>query len=247
MPQVLTTNALISCPHAGGGVSSPSDPTWSVSGGVVLVEGDTGKLPLCVNNPPCHGYTLRSMGLNATQIKGKKVILVTDFNQSETGLPLTMTEFHPVKDDTSPAPIPDGQDAPPLPPPLADNTKPAVTVPPTPPLVFTKSSNSPPTLEATFEITSAHPLKWILTLLHEPESSFENLNSSQPAGLALTTSDGSSAEGTWVVSPLTITLKMTAAYMQTLGTTPGLHRFFMTAVSQRGLSSFAELDLTVKP
>ena len=44
MPQVLTTNALILCPHMGLGTSIPSDPKWSVNGGFVLLENDVGTL-----------------------------------------------------------------------------------------------------------------------------------------------------------------------------------------------------------
>ncbi len=240
-PKVLTTNAIVTCPHGNFGRSESSDPTWSINGGHVLVEGDQGKFPLpCASQIQCNGYTLRSMGLNATQIKGKKVILVTDFNQTETGLPLTMVENHKVVDQTTPAPIPDGQDAPPLPPPMADETKPVITVIPSAPFTFTKSSNTPPTLAAAFTLTSAHPLKWILTLIHDPGGPVDHLNDAQPAGLTLTPSDSA-----WNVTPLTINLSLTAAYMGTL--LPGAHRFFLTGVSERGLSDFIELDLTVSP
>lgn len=242
IPQVLTSNALILCPHGKVGVSQPGDPIWSINGGFVLVEGDHGLFPPCPSQIQCGGYTLRSMGLNATQINGKKVILVTDFNLTDSGLPITMSESHKlVIDKTSPAPIPDGQDAPSLPPPMADETQPVVTVVPGGPLVFTKSTNTPPTLAATFEISSAHPLKWILTLVHEQSGvPVDHLNDSQPAGLTLTPSDSA-----WNASPLPITLTMTAAYMGTL--LPGAHNFFMTAVSQRGLPSFLKLVLTVSP
>jgi hypothetical protein len=240
-PQVLTTNAKILCPHGNLGISTSGDPTWSVNGGMVLVEGDHGSFPPCPSQVQCGGYTLKSMGLNATQIKGKKVILVTDFNQTDSGLPITMSELHKVIDKTSPAPIPSGQDAPPLPPPLADETEPLIDVAPSGPFTFTISSNTPATVEVTFKLTSAHPLKWILTLVHEqPGTSSEQLNDSQPAGLTLTPSDSS-----WNASPLSITLKMIAAYMNTLA--PGDHIFFMTAVSQRGLPSFRKLVLTVIP
>lgn len=243
MPRVLTTNALIQCPHSTVGQSQSLDPTWSVNGGMVLVEGDRGLFPplSCPSQVQCVGYTLASMGLNATQIKGKKVILVTDFNQTDSGLPLTMLETHKVEDDTSPAPIPDGQDAPPLPPPMADETKPSITVAPPGPLVFSLGAGTPLTLAATFTLRSAHPLKWILTLIHDvPGGSVERLNESRPAGLTLTPSDSA-----WNGSPLPITLSMTKAYMLTL--VQGDHNFFMTGVSQRGISNSAKLVLTVNP
>jgi len=246
VPEVLTTNALIRCPHTFDGESQSFDPTWSINGGNVLVEGDRGLL-LCTNTVPCVGYTLRSMGLNATRIKGKKVVLVTDFNQTDTGLPLTIFEENGIFDDTTPAPIPDGQDGPPLPPAMTDMAKPTVTIDPPPPLFeFTITTSSPATLSATFKLVSAHPLQWILIMLHEPEPNpdlkSEDLTSNQPAGLTLTETGG-----VWNVSPLEITLTMTATYMATLGVFPLVHRFFMIAVSQRGVSSFVELVLTVKP
>ena len=241
MLEVLTTNALILCPHGFKGESQSSDPTWSINGGNVLVEGDKGVLP-CTNIVPCVGYTLRSMGLNATRIKGKKVVLITDFNQTDTGLPLTMSETHTIMDKTTPAPIPDGEDAPPLPPPMSDFAKPIITVVPTAPFAFTKSTGFPATLGATFTLISSHPLKWILKLIHEPEATIDDLISAQPTGLTLTPADG-----VWNVSPLQIDLTMTAAYMATLGTLPLVHCFFMTGVSQRGLSNSIELILTVSP
>jgi len=83
MPQVLTTNAMILCPHGGKGTSVPTDPKWTVNGGVVLLDGDAGTLT-CPFILPCVGYPLRSMGLNATVIDGRKVMLVTDFTPSIT-------------------------------------------------------------------------------------------------------------------------------------------------------------------
>jgi hypothetical protein len=111
MPQVLTTNALILCPHMGPGTSIPSDPKWSVNGGFVLLENDVGTLACPYLPCPCVGYVLQSMGLNATEVDGRKVILVTDFNQTLTGLPLTITEFHQTYDDSVPAALPPGYSA----------------------------------------------------------------------------------------------------------------------------------------
>src|SRR5918999_4208540 len=127
MPQVLTTHALILCPHAGKGTTIPSHPKWQISGGFVAVEGDTGFLACPYVPLPCGSYQLGSMGLNATQIDGRKVILVTDFNQSATGLPLTIMETHNVIDDSTPAPLSVGKPVPPLAPVMTDVTKPLVT------------------------------------------------------------------------------------------------------------------------
>src|SRR4051812_15611020 len=100
MPKVLTTNAVITCPHGGGGRSTPvpAPRGVTINGGEVLVDGDTGTFatPLCTNVPPCGAYLLRSMGLNATTVQGRAVMLVSDFVQSATGFPVTKTESHVV-------------------------------------------------------------------------------------------------------------------------------------------------------
>src|SRR2546423_13209144 len=113
MPQVMTTNATVVCPHGGVGQSTPTSPKWRVEGGLVLRENDPGVLS-CNFLPPCVGYQLRSMGLNASKLDGAHVILVTDFNQTFTGLPLKISEVHHTIDNSTPAPIPVGQEAPPL-------------------------------------------------------------------------------------------------------------------------------------
>ena len=97
------------------------------------------------------------------------MILVTDFNQTFSGLPITMIETHPVFDETTPAAIPDGQPAPPLPPEMTDLNKPVVVSPITT-LAFNKTSMTPPSVLVTFTLTSAHPMRWILTQIDEPET-----------------------------------------------------------------------------
>jgi hypothetical protein len=237
MPQVLTTNATIFCPHGGKGTTIPSAPKWQINGGYVAVEGDMGVLACLFAPLPCASYQLQSMGLNATQIDGRKVILVTDFNRTVTGLPLTMIETHPIIDNSSPVPIPVGQPAPPLSPPMSDMVKPVVTSS-IGNLAFNKTTMSPATLAVTFTLITAHPMRWILRQIDEPEQLSNNRTSVQPLGLTVTPSGG-----VWDVSPLTITMTMTAPFMGTLA--PLAHRFFMIGVSQRGLSNFAEVVLTV--
>ena len=105
MPQLMTTNALVFCPHGGKGTSIPSSLKWSIQGGFVLREGDSGVLS-CVAVPPCTSYVLKSMHLNATMIDGVPAVLVTDFNQTLTGLPLTIVETHTTLDNSTPAPVP---------------------------------------------------------------------------------------------------------------------------------------------
>ena len=237
MPQVLTTNALILCPHGGKGTTIASDPKWQISGGFVALEGDTGVLACPYGPMPCAGYQLQSMGLNATQIDGRKVILVTDFNQSVTRLPLTMMETHNVIDDSTPAPLPAGEPVPPLSPAMTDVTKPLVTCVPAA-LAFNSTTALPPNLTAAFTLSSAFPLKWTLTLINETEKTSADLTDGMPPALNVQPFGGA-----WSLPTQTITVNMTLAFLASLA--PGLHRFFMTGVSQRGLTGFAKMILTV--
>jgi|GEM_PF-1927090 len=242
MPQVVTTNAQILCAHFSTAQKNPPlAPLWTIDGGTVLVEGDSGTFPSCPSTISCGGYLLRSMGLNATLVSAKKVILVTDFNQSVTGLPITMIETHPVLDETTPAAIPDGQPAPPLPPEMTDLTKPTI-VTSLPALNFTISTMTPASVLVTFTLTSAHPLLWKLMQIDEPGPipPSHDLTNSQPAGMTVNPSGG-----VWNVPLLKIDLTMTAAFMATL--LPGIHRFFMIGATQRGISNSAQSVLTVTP
>jgi hypothetical protein len=237
MPRVLTTNALIVCPHGGKGTSIPTDPKWSINNGIVLLENDTGMLTCPFIPLPCASYQLKSMGLNATQIDGRKVILETDFNQTLTGLPLLITDFHQTFDDSTVAPIPSGQSAPPLPAELSDTIRPLVTgVPPA--LAFNSTTMLPPTLLTTFTLTSDHPLQWILTLINEPQKRNLDVTNGLPPALVVAPPGGS-----WATSALVVTVTMTNLFMASLGI--GMHHFYMTAVSRRGLSSYSEVKLTV--
>jgi hypothetical protein len=248
MPQVLTTNSIITCPHLGVGVSIPTDlpPKWTVHGGAVLLENDGGIFPLppsvtaCKGIPHCVGYKLQSMGLNATRVSGRRVILVTDFNQTFTRVPLKILPSpldisRPTIDDSTSVFIPNGQPVPPLASDLIDLVAPAVNATPKT-LAFT-APNTPATASITFTLTSAHPLKWILTLLNKPLKSHKDLTNGEPPGLTVTPLGGA-----WNNSPLTVTVTMTAAFMA--GLTPGEHLFYMTGVSRRGLSTFDETTLT---
>lgn len=237
MPQVLTTNALILCPHAGVGTSIPTNPKWLVSGGVVLLENDTGTLACPFVPYPCISYQLRSMGFNATQVDGRKVILATDFNQTLTGLPLTITEFHQTIDNSTPAPIPPGQDPSPLSPELADTLKPVVAGIPLA-LAFNSTTMQPVLLTATFTLFSDYPRQWMLTLINEPAKDDADVTNGLPPGLVVAPSGGA-----WDAPNLTVTVTLNAPFMAALGV--GKHHFFMTGVNQRGLSSFAEIELIV--
>jgi hypothetical protein len=236
VPQVLTTNAQIFCPHGGKGTTTPSHPKWTVNGGYVSVEGDIGVLSCPFLLFPCVGYQLKSMGLNATQIDGQRVILVTDFNQSFTGLPLLMSESHPAYDDSTPAGIPAGQSAPPPTAEMADLVPP-ILPPPVPPTVPFSISTTPTPVAITFSLTTTHPLRWLLTLLSTTLGQHIDLTNGAP-GATVTPSGGA-----WNSPSLTVVVTFTPVFMAAL--TPGTHYLFMTGVSKRGLNAFSVAVLTV--
>src|SRR4051794_35696594 len=100
MPNIMTTKAAVQCIHTGPGITTPTSLHWNAAGGFVLVDGDRGVLT-CPSPVNCKGYTLHSMGLNATELDGKKVILITDFNLTDTGLPLLVTEVNDLIDNST--------------------------------------------------------------------------------------------------------------------------------------------------
>ena len=236
MPQVLTTTATIMCPHSGPGTTTPVTQYVVSQSGVVTCEGDPGTLG-CTFVVPCVGYTLQSMGLNASTIDGKKVILATDVQKTVTGLPLIITETTTTIDDSTPAPLPTGASSAPLAPELLDMAPPVVTVAP-PALAFTVSTMMPVTASLVFTLTSAFPSAWSLVLLNTTTKVSVDLTNGHPSG-ATTIPAG----GAWSGGPLTVTLMMTASFMASLGT--GTHWFYMTGVSKRGLTGFIPATLVV--
>jgi hypothetical protein len=237
MPQVLTTNAIITCPHGGIGTSIASDPKWIVEGGAVLLEGDMGTIACPFIPLPCTSYILRSMGLNASSVDGRKVILVTDFNLTYTGLPLTIVEQHHCQDNSTPVAIPVGQDAPPLSPEMLDMTPPTVTVVGPTFIPFITATSSPTTGLFSFNLSSPHPMQWSLVVISENTRIQRDLTAGSvdctpvPAG------------GEWNSPSQPITVPLTAAFMSSLK--PGNHHFYLIAVNKRGLSSYAQTLLTV--
>lgn len=234
MPLVLTSNALITCPHGGVGTTIPLSPIWTVNGGFVAADGDSGTLT-CVFIPPCVGYTLQSMGLNATKIDGRNAMLVTDFTQSFTGLPLIVQDFHTTSDDSTPAPVPSGQSAPPASPAMADLAAPVVTAaPPT----FPFSLSAPAPVAFNFTLTSDHPLKWILSLINPSNAQNIDLTNGAP-GVTVTPSGGS-----WTTSTQDIAVTMTPAFVTALSV--GTSQLYLIGISRRGISgkAIATIDVT---
>jgi hypothetical protein len=242
MPRVLTSNATITCPHGGGGVSvpTPAPRGVTVAGAEILLDGDQGTLtrPVCTNVPPCAGYRLTSMGLNATTVRGRKVMLVSDFVQSFTGFPLTVLETHVVNDKTLPGTPPaTGAETPPE---LGEDDKPTVQVVP-PTLPFAKASfastGQPAMLAFTFLLSSQYPLRWLLFHAGPPKVTVDASNG-VPGGVVV-----APAGGSWPGSSLTVAVTITGAYLAALA--PGAHSFVLTGVNRRGFSAFAEGRVTV--
>jgi hypothetical protein len=236
MPQILTTSAQIFCPHSGKGTTTPSAPKWQISSGFVTVENDVGVLSCPFSPLPCGGYQLASMGLNASQIDGRKVILVTDFNQTFTGLPLLITESHHVVDDSTPAAIRPGQSAPPLSPELADAVPPVVA-PPFQTLPWVSSPASPP-LVVTFALTTTFPLLWVLKLISTPTKQKFDLTNGIPSQVQV-----APAGGAWPGPSFIVTVTLSPTFLAGLGIGP--QDMYMTAVSKRGLSTYGQATITV--
>jgi hypothetical protein len=231
MPNIMTTNATVQCIHAGPGVTAPGSLHWNAAGGFVLVEGNRGVLT-CPSPVNCTGYTLHSMGLNSTELDGKKVILVTDFNLTDTGLPLIVTEVNDLVDSSTAAPI----SAAGLTPPLLDTTVPVVTAIP-PAVVFNSTTQQPASMIITFNLAAAFPLRWVLTLISDPTGTSRDLTSGVPGASV------SPAGGSWPNPSQTVTLTLTLAFLTALA--PGAHHFYLTAANQRGASGFNLATLTV--
>lgn len=205
----------------------------------MLAEGDSGTLS-CINIVPCVGYTLKSMGLNSSFIGSRRVILVTDFNQSITGLPLQMIENHKMYDESSPAPVLAGQSAPPPSPAMIDFVPPIVSVAP-PTISFSQMNQMPLSAVITFNLMSPNPLQWILTLINDAQVKNQDLTNGMPPDVVVTPSGGA-----WNSPALTVVVTMTAAFLNSLaapGQSPS--HLYLTAVSKRGLSAKQSADITV--
>jgi len=237
MPQVLTTTATITCPHGGLGTTTPATPYVDAQGGIVTCEGDVGVLS-CGFVVPCTSYVLASMGLNASSIAGRPVILATDFQKSLTGLPLSIAETTVVIDDSTPAPLPPGASSAPLAPELLNVAPPVVVAAPDS-VAFTLSVMQPATAMIVFTLTSAFPLSWTLTLLNT------NARNSADATNGLSGLVVGPAGGAWTTPTLAVTATLSAAFMASLGPSAVPHELYMTGVSKRGKSANARVAITV--
>jgi hypothetical protein len=239
MPLVLTTNALVQCVHGGPGTTTPLSPIWTVNGGFVTGEGDTGVLACPFILLPCVGYTLTSMNLNATQRDGEQVILVTDFQQSFTGLPLTITDFHQTYDNSTPAPVPSGQSAPPATPAMADLISPTGSASP-PTIPFNSTTMLPAVVMISFTMVTDHPMLWTLRLITATGLNFDITSGGSPELPGLTVSPSG---GSWPSPMLSVTVIIPALTVKTFGS--GTSYLYLTGVSQRGLNGHAEAQINV--
>jgi hypothetical protein len=179
------------------------------------------------------------MHLNASFVDNRSVMLVTDSVQSYTGYPLTIHEYHPVYDKTTPTPLQVGAD-PHIPPQLREDDKPQVSVTP-PELPFSLSvfgnTSQPASLPYIFTLQSEFPRRWTLWQIGPPRTSIEITNGI-PLNITVVP-----AGGAWSNSPLAISVTITGLYANSLS--PGTHSFVLTAINHRGLSAFAEGKLNV--
>jgi hypothetical protein len=238
VPKVLTTAAVVRCPHGGQGSSMPAGTPLLFAGGAVLADGDQGTIALCTNQVQCKTYKLSSMQLNSMYVGGKRIMLVTDFIQTDTGFPLAVTESHNVVDQTVPSPLAPGA-TPTTPPELREDDKPAVTVTVAPP-PFSKSgfanSGQPVSLPFAFSLTSLFPRRWTLWRISPGLS--QELTAGLPPGITVAPSGGA-----WAASPLTVAMTVTGAFVATMDV--ATHSFVLTAVNHRGLWGMAEAKLAV--
>jgi hypothetical protein len=245
MPKIWTTNAQVSCPHGGGGTSQAIPPRQAtISGGEILLDGDQGVFdrPPCVNTPPCAGYVLRSMGLNATSIKGRNVMLVSDFTETHTGFPVAVVESHVVDDKTLPGTPPASGAV--IPPEMQETDHPTVVcVPPTLPFSIATfgSTSQPATLPFSFSLSSQYPLRWMLWQVGPPATQLD-VTAGLPSQVTVLPV-GASPDGTWSSPSATVSVTITGTYAATLA--PGNHEFVLTAVNRRGFSAFDKGVLVV--
>ena len=245
MPKIWTANAQVSCPHGGGGTSQAIPPRLAkISGGEILLDGDQGVFdsPPCTNTPPCAGYACRSMGLNATSIQGRPVMLVSDFTQTYTGFPVTIVESHVVTDKTLPGTPPASGQV--IPPEMQETDTPTVLcVPPQLPFsIATFSSTSQPAmLPFTFSLSSQYPLTWMLWQVGPPATQLD-VTAGIPSQVTVVPA-GASPDGTWSSPSATVSVTITGTYAATLA--PGNHEFVLTAVNRRGFSKFDKGVLVV--
>jgi hypothetical protein len=244
MPKIWTTNAQVSCPHGGGGTSQAIPPRKAtINGGEILLDNDQGVFdsPPCTNRPPCVGYACRSMGLNATSIRGRAVMLVSDFTQTYTGFPVTVVESHVVDDKTLPGTPPATGQV--IPPEMQENDRPTVVaVPPTFPFSKTAFANTsqPATVPLTFSLSSQYPLKWMLWQVGPPATQLE-VTAGIPSQVTVVPV-GASPDGTWSSPSATVSVTVMGTYLATLN---GDHAFVLTAVNRRGFSAFDKATVSI--
>ncbi len=235
MPHVLTTNATVVCPHLGQGSGIPTDDRWHINGGRVLLEGDRGVIAGCVQIlAPCLKYQLHSMGLNATSVGGRPVMLTTDLVLTNTGCPLVMLESHGVVDNSTPAPLPPGSSSTELPPELQEGDRPVVSASPNS-LTYTSAR-----ADFLFTFTSRFPGGWKLTFAPLATSTLEIEDWTSGA---IADVDVDPSGGIWRDATMHVTVTIKKRKLDSMF--PGeKHYVTLTAFNQRGLAHHATVELT---
>jgi hypothetical protein len=245
MPNILTTNAQVFCPHGGRGTSIPTDLRWTINGGTVLLDGDQGGIAGCLLLvAPCVKYDLRSMRLNATSVGGRPVMLTTDLVLTNTGFPVVMVETHQVIDNSVPAPIPVGQPAPALPPELGELDKPTVVAVPSSAVM---SMTGPELFKiVTFTLGSRFPKGWLLTFARKkppgvPLAPVEDWTAGVSGRVNVTPSGG-----TWDEVALTVVVKILRSLFLSLVDNDENY-LTLTGFNQRGLAGYAQVLVKKTP
>ena len=243
MPEILTTNAQIKCPHGGkGSIVLARERKFTIADGDVCLTGDTGTIAGCaLLSYPCASFTLQSLNLNATEVDGKAIILHSDFQKTSTGFPLIILPETMIGiDDSILAGIPAGQSAAPLSAAMADETAPTV-LGIAPLNSFTLSSFMPASLSMTFTLTSQFPSSWMLNFIDSKTGRTLELHKTVVPGIVVSPNDG-----VWRQSPLTISVNLSAAFLSTLLPATD-HQLVMIAINERGLSGFEIISLQIIP
>ena len=235
MPKIWTANAKVSCPHGGGGTSQAIPPRLAkISGGEILLDGDQGVFdsPPCTNTPPCVGYACRSMGLNATSIQGRPVMLVSDFTQTYTGFPVTVVESHVVDDKTLPGTPPATGQV--IPPEMQETDTPTVVcVPPSAPVLDRGLQQHEPAGDAALHLLALEPVPAEVDALAGRAAGDAARRHRRHPGQVTVVPVGASPDGTWSSPSATVSVTITGTYAATLA--PGNHEFVLTAVNRAGL------------
>jgi hypothetical protein len=104
-------------------------------------------------------------------------------------------------------------------------------------LAFSTATQLPPPPPIAVTLTSAFPSRFTVTLLNTVAGQSVDLTNGVP-GVAVVP-----AGGAWASPSLVLAVAFTPPFLTALG--PGAHELYCTGVSQRGLSAYAKVTVTV--